>query len=296
MVVTVLGASGFLGQQVVHALLDATDYQVRAFCRSAESLEFGFVEPGRLELVAGSILNPDDVQRALKGADSAIYLIHMMDNNDGDFYLQEAEAARITALVAERTDLQRLVFMGGLGNDNDKLSEHLASRHNTGRILRERLDSVIELRASMIIGDGSVAYDIVRAISNKLPLLMVPRWAITPTQPILVSDVMTYLLAALTVQVTTNQIIEIGGPEQLTYDKLVALYGREHGHRNWVLVVPFVPRWAAILWLKTFMPAKHGRMVRPMVESLNNTMVVRSDTAERIFPTIHPHSIKAALR
>lgn len=294
MIITVIGASGFLGKHLIEQLLADTNNTVRAFSRSAEMLSFPAAKPGQLEYINGDVLNEDDVQRALRGADTAYYLVHMMGNPAGDFYELEDRAAHVTAKVAERVGLQRMIFVGGLGSDSDHLSKHLASRHNTGRILRERLNVVIELRASMIIGEGSVAYDVVRTIAHKLPVLMVPRWSLTKTQPITLYDMLLYMVAALDVATNTNQIVEIGGPVALTYSDLVILYARKIGRRETVFAVPFVPRWAARTWLKMFMPPHHSGVAGPMVDSLSNAMVVTDDSALRLFPAIHPQPIELA--
>jgi uncharacterized protein YbjT (DUF2867 family) len=294
MIITVIGASGFLGHHLVQHLLDTTDHTVRAFCRSAASLDFGQQWPGRLELIAGSVLEPDDLQQALRGSDVVYHLVHFMGSPDGDFYDLEAQSAHMLGQAAERCGVKRLIFMGGLGDDADKLSKHLASRHNTGRILREHSPQTIEFRASMIIGEGSVAYDIVRTIAKRLPVLMVPRWAVTKTQPIALEDALAYLTAALSLQTTSDEIVEIGGPQQLTYEDLVLLYGRKLGRREHVFAVPGVPHWLAIKWINFFMPPKHSDIAGPMVESLSNRMVVTNDSASRLFPTIHPKPITEA--
>lgn len=293
MTITVLGATGFLGQHLIKHLLKTTDHTIRAFCRRADELDIP-AHGGRLQKISGDVLKAEDLQQALRGSDAAYYLIHMMGNPDGDFYELEDQAAHIVADVAQRCDVQRLIYMGGLGNDNEKLSKHLASRHNTGRILREKAPLVIEFRASMIIGEGSVAYDVVRTIATKLPLLMVPRWAVTKTQPITLHDALLYLSQALTLPTTNSQIIEIGGPEQMTYEDLVLAYGSKLGRREIILAIPGVPHWAAIKWLDVFMPPKHAGVARPMVDSLSNVMVVTNPSAAKLFPTIQPQPIRTA--
>lgn len=294
MIITVIGASGFLGQNTIRHLLATTNYTIRAFCRSADSLKFETSHPERLELVTGDALDQADLRRALAGADVAIYLVHMMGNTSGDFYDLEAIAAAEMAAAANHSKVGRIIFMGGLGSDSDtvKLSKHLASRHNTGFVLREHGNLVIEFRASMIIGTGSVAYDIVRTIAHRLPLLMVPSWAVTQTQPIALDDALRYITAAIMLDVTTSHIIQIGGPRQMTYEDLVQLYGRSIGRRPRVYVLPFVPHWLASTWISLFMPKKHSGVALPMVESLSNAMIVTDGSARKFFPDIHPRPIE----
>lgn len=294
MTITILGASGFLGQNLIRHLLATTDHQLRAFCHTAAQLDFG-PDHDRVELIVGDVLKAEDLQQALRGADAAYYLVHMMGNTEGDFYELEAQAAHNVADVAERCDVARLIFMGGLGSDNDTLSKHLASRHNTGRILREHARLVIEFRASMIIGHGSIAYEVVRTIAHRLPVLMVPSWAVTHTQPITLHDALEYLTAALSVHTSTSQIVEIGGPEPMTYEDVVVAYGRSIGRRETIFSIPFVPHWAAIVWINLFMPAHHSGVAKPMVDSLSNEMVVTTDIAHKLFPAIKPEPISNAL-
>jgi uncharacterized protein YbjT (DUF2867 family) len=296
MTITVIGASGFLGKNTIRHLLSTTDYTIRAFCRSAQSLDFETENVERLELIAGDALDQADLRRALDGADVAIYLVHMMGNKSGDFYDLEAIAAAEMASAAEFCKVGRIIFMGGLGNDAEKLSKHLVSRHNTGIILREHGNLVIEFRAAMIIGTGSVAYDIVRTIAHRLPVLMVPSWAVTQTQPIALTDALQYIAAAITLEVTTSHTIQIGGPRRMTYEDLVQLYGRSIGRRPRVYVLSFVPHWLASAWINLFMPKKHSGVALPMVESLNNAMVVTDSSAHEFFPNIHPRPIETIFK
>lgn len=283
--VTIIGATGFLGQNLIRFLQANTSVNIRAFARSANKLPFDGIQK-----VAGSIFDAKQLDKALRGADAVIYLLHMM-GTDGDFYEEEQHAARRFAEAARRSGIKRVIYMGGLGKETDNLSKHLASRHETGRILRESLPLVIELRASMIIAKGSVGYDIIRSMTDKLPVLMVPRWADTRTQPILLDDALHYLAASLVLKAPGHQIVEIGGPERLSYRQIVARYAKQHGRRPFVLTVPLVPRWAAVWWLTRFTSHKNAGIGGPMFDSLRNEMIADTTMAGKLFPAIHPRKI-----
>ena len=298
MLVTIVGATGFLGKNLTAYILRNTDYSVRAFSRSAPSLPFG---SSRVEKTAGSIFEPADVHAALQDADAAIYLFHMMGSQERDFAEGEASAAQSFAYTARQAGLQKLVFFGGLGDDADpKLSKHLASRHATGKILHDNLPEcqVLELRASMVLSDGSVGFDIIRSMADKLPVIIIPTWAVTPTQPIMLDDALQYIVAGLELPSDIpSQVIEIGGPEQLTYRDIATRYARQTAkQRRWnrvqpVITMPLVPRNAAIWWLERFVSPKSAGIGGPMVDSLRNEMTIHTQTAGQLFPDIRPRKI-----
>jgi uncharacterized protein YbjT (DUF2867 family) len=292
--IAIIGASGFLGQALINKLLIETDHQITAYCKSAASLDFGKQYSNRVVNLPGDIFNSESLSRALKNADAAVYLVHMMGSKHADFAEQEAKGALIFSETAKMAGIKRVIFMGGLGDDTEDLSKHLASRHKTGDIMRKKLPLVIEFRASMIIGNGSVAYDIIKAIAQKLPVVAIPRWANTPTQPIGLQDALEYLTQGLIVSVKKHQIVEIGGPEVLTYRQILRRYTAWTGHRQHVFSLPFVPRKAATWWLSQFMPKKDSGIGKPMVDSLHHRMVVTNKTAQELFPGITPQPLESA--
>lgn len=229
--IAIVGASGFVGQNLLRHLLASTDYSVRAICRSPQNIEFDKQYADRVQLIPADVFDQAALQVSLQGADAAVYLIHMMAAK-GDYYDLETKAAETFGKAAQAISLPRVVYMGGLGNDTDKLSRHLRSRHHTGTILKSYVPLVIEFRASMIVGDGSIAYDIMKSLVKNLPVQTMPAWAITKTQPIALDDALQYLTAALTVPVQRSEIVEIGGPEQLSYKDLVARYAAFRGRNQ----------------------------------------------------------------
>lgn len=293
LVVAIMGASGFVGQNLLRHLLATTDYSIRAVCRSPQNVTFDKRYAGRARLVPADIFDYGAVKGSLAGTDVAVYLIHMMGSR-GDFYDLETRAAETFGKAAKAIGLPRVVYMSGLGNDADKLSKHLSSRHHTGRILRSYVPQVLEFRASMIVGDGSIAYDIMKSLVRNLPVQTMPAWAITKTQPIALQDALRYLAGGLTVPLQQPEIVEIGGPEQLSYKDLVARYAAFQGKKPVLILVPIVPLWLGAWWLNLFTPRDHAKVGRSMAESLMNPMLVTNNRAAELFPNIHPEPIEKA--
>jgi uncharacterized protein YbjT (DUF2867 family) len=226
--------------------------------------------------------------------DAAYYFIHLMGHDERDFYEAELEAARNFALAAQGAGVGRVVYMGGLGDHAGSESKHLRSRHETGEILRARLPDVIELRASMIIGSGSVAYDIIRNIVHKLPVVPLPRSAETLTQPIALEDALAYLTAAATVVTKGNTVIDIGGPEVLSYADIYREYAKFVDKKRWLIEVPHVSPYIAGRFLDLLTPTVHARIGGIMAESMANEMTVSDATAGQLFPDITPIHIREA--
>ncbi len=293
--ICIIGATGFIGRKTIDHLLRHSSDSIVAFSRSASSID---IKDYRLHLHDGSVFDETALTHALKNCDAVIYLFHMMGSQTEDFEAGEAAAAKTYIRAAKAAGIQRTVFLGGLGDPHDRaLSKHLRSRLATGRLLREHLDGVIELQASMVIGHGSVGFDIIRTISDTLPVIVIPRWAVTRTQPILASDAIRYIAEAVHLPGSHNQVIGIGGPEVLTYRDIAARYSKEVAakrhilRRQPVLTLPGIPRWAAVWWLDHFAPSKAAGIGGPMVDSLSHEMIVRDAEARHRFPDIHPQRI-----
>jgi uncharacterized protein YbjT (DUF2867 family) len=292
-VIAIIGASGFVGQNLLRYILENTNYIVRAICRNPQNISFDDSNKDRVQLVATDVFDHLAIKSSLEGVTVAVYLIHMMAAK-GDYYDLEAKAAEIFGKSAQEANLPRIIYMGGLGSDDDKLSLHLKSRHHTGEILKNYGPLVIEFRASMIIGDGSVAYDIMKNLVHNLPIQTVPAWALTRTQPIALRDALHYIAESLIVQLQHNEIVEIGGPEQLSYKDLIIRYAASIGRKPKVVLVPIVPLWLGAWWLNLFTPRRHAKVGRSMAESLVNPMVVTNNRAKDLFPDITPESIEKA--
>ena len=292
--VAIVGASGFLGSHLTQYLLKKTLYSITAISRKGQ-LPNGTHSDVRLKLVPASVFDELMMTDALEGVDTAFFFVHMMGQTNTDFYSQEALAAERFSSACKTAGVKRVIYMGGLGDDKEDLSRHLLSRHNTGMVLREHLPLVIEFRASMIIGNGSLAYDIIRNLVQKLPVMVLPKWSVSRTQPIALSDALEYLRQSVEINVPHSEIIEIGGRDVLSYAKLYKLYGRWSGKPRPVIRVAIIPKWLGGSWLNIFTPQKHARVGKVMVNSLANAMVVRHpEKAQLYFPAIKPKDLQTA--
>ncbi|MBC7565130.1 NAD(P)H-binding protein [Candidatus Saccharibacteria bacterium] len=292
--IAIIGASGFLGTQLTHHLLVSTNFHIRAISRNATRMTVEQQYKDRLLRIDADVMDEDEMTIALNGVTTAYYFVHMMGQKNKDFYTQEAIAAHRFSAAAIAAGVERVIFMGGLGNDHEDLSPHLLSRHNNGTILRENLPLVLEFRASMIIGNGSIAFDIVRNLVHKMPVMTLPRWSITNTQPIALADALQYLTQAVTVPLTQHRIVEIGGPEVLSYMQFYKKYAQWSGKHPFIVRVPFLPEWLGGCWLDLFTPKNHAKIGKVMLHSMSNAMIVTHDHALQLFPTIHPRSIEKA--
>lgn len=291
--ITIIGASGFIGHNLIQYLLENSDYSLRAFSRQTNSIRVHSKYIDRVKLINGDAFNAHEVRQAVSGSDAVFYLLHMMAEK-GDYAAKEAEVAEICGKAFAAENINRVVYMGGLGDDQDNLSKHLRSRHHTGEILRKHVKSLIELRASMIIGQGSIGFEIIKRLVHRLPLQTVPTWAITKTQPIALIDALKYLQASIELPIKGHEIIEIGGPDQMSYRDLIKAYGNFQGKKLILIYVPIVPLWLGAWWLNLFTPPRHAKVGRQMAESLANPMLVTNDKAKKYFPEIKPISITKA--
>ena len=309
MVIAIVGAGGFLGKHLVNYLLKHTDYSIKAISHShattVSTEPLIYSEPqyaGRVSLVEGDVFDEDGMTDDLAGVDVAFYFVHMMGqkrekkvtDKTTNFYKLEAQAARLFGGAVAKAGVKRVVYMGGLGDDRDKLLAHLASRHNTGKILRQFCPLVIEFRASMIIGQGSVAFDIIDNLVRKLPVMGLPPCSSTLTQPIALADALEYLEQSISRPFDSHQVIEIGGPTALSYKDLYRQYARWLNKHPVIIRLPFIPVELAAHWLNFFTPKVHARIGRAMVDSMNNAMVADETLALKLFPDIKPRSLQAA--
>ncbi|HTK46408.1 MAG TPA: SDR family oxidoreductase [Gemmatimonadaceae bacterium] len=285
----VTGASGYVGGRLVAALAQRGE-RVRCLARRPRELE-SRVARG-VEVVAGDVLDPASLERALAGVDTAFYLVHGMGSAH-DFEEEERRGAANFARAALAAGVRRLVYLGGLGTATD-LSPHLASRHEVGRILRESGVPTIELRASIILGSGSLSYEMLRALVERLPVLVTPRWVRQLTQPIAIEDVIAYLVAAPDAMATGSVVVEIGGPDRVSYVDLMREHAAQRGLRRVIIGVPVLTPRLSSLWLGLVTPV-YARVGRKLIDSLRNETVVTSDVAGELFPGIRPRGVRDAL-
>jgi uncharacterized protein YbjT (DUF2867 family) len=286
--VLLTGATGYVGGRLL-AELERRSMPLRCFTRRPEAL-WGRVAPST-EIAAGDALDAAAVRQALDGASAAYYLIHSMGGED--FAARDREAARIFGDAARDVGVRRIIYLGGLGEGASGLSEHLRSRQETGEILRRSGVPVVELRASIVLGSGSLSFEMIRALVERLPVMICPRWVAVETQPISVEDLIAYLVAALDLTEGDERIYEIGGPDRVTYADLMREYARQRGLKRLLIPVPLLTPRLSSLWLGLVTPV-YARVGRKLVDSLRNSTVIRDPAALAAFP-VKPRGVREAI-
>lgn len=290
-VILLTGATGYVGGRLIPSL-EQQGVRLRCLVRNPEKLK-SQVAP-TTELVAGDVRDAASLERALKGVHTAYYLVHLMSGSK-DFEKEDRLAAANFARAAADGGVRRIIYLGGLGDDTDPdLSPHLRSRHEVGEILRGAEVETIEFRAAMVIGAGSLSFELLKSLTDRLPVMLCPRWLTTPTQPIAVDDVLAYLLAAKDLPPGESRVFEIGSPDVTTYGDLIREYARQRGLRRWLISVPVLTPYLSGLWLALVTPARF-EVGRHLIEGLKNPMVVRDRAAEEVFP-IRPMGVPEAIR
>lgn len=283
------GTTGYVGGRLLK-FLEEKKIPLRCMIRRPETLQEE-ISPST-ELVKGDVLDPSSLVAALKGIDTAYYLIHSLTSK-GVFDEEEKQAAENFAAAAKFCGVKKIIYLGGLGSSEDQLSEHLKSRQKVGEILRKSGCVVIEFRASIILGSGSISFEILRSLVEKLPIMVTPRWVKTPTQAIAIEDVISYLWLALEKNFEHSEIFEIGGKDINSYEALMLEYAKQRGLRRYLLPVPFLTPSLSSLWLALITPA-YQRIGRKLVEGLRNPTVVQNSKALEVFP-LRPMGISEAI-
>lgn len=282
------GATGYVGGRLL-AVLAEQGCAVRCLVRRAAFLRSRVAEAA--EVVQGDVLDFDSLSAALRGVDTAYYLVHSMSAKAG-FAGRDRQAAENFARAAREAGVRRIIYLGGLGSE-EALSPHLASRQQVGRILRESGVPTIEFRASIIIGSGSLSFEMIRALVHKLPVMVAPRWVDVQAQPIGIEDVIDYLVAALDIELPESTIYEIGGPRKMSYRDLMNEYARLQGLRRWIIPVPVLTPRLSGLWLTLVTPL-YARVGRQLIDSIRNETVVRDERATGDFD-IRPRDVRASM-
>ncbi len=284
------GATGYVGGRLL-PLLEARGLTVRCLARRPENLQDR--RGPHTEVVAGDVLDADSLTLAMQGIDTAYYLVHSMASS-GSFEEQDRLAATNFANAARDAGVRRIVYLGGLGEDGPQLSPHLRSRHEVGKVLRQSGCVVIEFRASIVIGSGSLSFELVRALVQRLPVMICPKWVSVQAQPIAIEDLLDYLLAALDWPGTESRIFEIGGPDQVSYLEIMREQARQRGLKRWFISVPVLTPRLSSLWLGLVTPV-YARVGRKLVDSMRNPTVVKDSSALREFP-VQPRGLRAAIQ
>jgi len=272
--VVVFGATGTVGEALLPAL--AGDHEVTAFSRSAdEGLRDG------VRWVRGDVEDRASVDHALEGAEVVYYLVHSLGTTG--FEERERHNADIVAQAAETAGLRQIVYLGGLGEDSDDLSPHLRSRRETERRLAAGSVPATTLRAGMVVGEGSAAFETIKALVDRLPVMILPRWAKTPTQPIALADVVRYLAGVCGRAETFGETYDVAGPDVMSYAEMISRISRLKGKAPYLVEVPVLTPWLSALWIELVTPAR-ADVARPLIEGLRNPTVATEERIREIVP------------
>jgi uncharacterized protein YbjT (DUF2867 family) len=278
--VLLTGVSGYVGGRLLPRL-EQRGLPVRCLARRPEFLA-GRVGP-KTEIVQGDVLRPGTLAPALEGVHTAYYMVHSMGSAGSEgFEARDRLGAENFARAARASGVRRIVYLGGLGDEEGDLSPHLRSRHEVGRVMRASGVPVIEFRASIVIGSGSLSFEMLRALVERLPVMVTPRWVHVRAQPIAINDLLAYLEAALDLETEESRIYEIGGAERVSYGELMREYARQRQLRRFMIPVPVLTPRLSSLWLG-FVTPLYARVGRALIESICHETVVRDDRARQDF-------------
>ena len=284
--VLVLGSTGYVGGRLVPLLLER-GHRVRAAGRSVDKiLARPWGNNPNVEVVRADMHDADSLMQAAEGCRAAFYLVHSMSRPSRDFAADERDAAYNMVSAAGNAGLERIIYLGGLGEDHEDrpLSKHLRSRAEVARILRLSPAKVTTLRAAQIIGSGSSSFELVRYLADRLPVMLTPKWVRTKTQPISIRNVLGYLAGCLENEATAGLTLDIGGPDILSYTELFHLYAEVAGlPRRHILPAPFVSPRLSSFWVSMFTPVPMS-LVRSLVEGLRNEVICRDNAIRELVP------------
>jgi uncharacterized protein YbjT (DUF2867 family) len=287
--VLLTGATGYIGGRL-RERLEAEGHHVRCLVRRPEFLRSTVATT--TEVVQGDVRNLNSLLVALHGVHTAYYLVHSMGSS-GAFEEEDRQGAHNFAEAARRAGVKRIIYLGGLAQSDNSLSSHLRSRHEVGDLLRQSGIPVIEFRASIVIGSGSLSFEMIRALVERLPIMITPRWVSVLAQPIAIDDLLAYLLAALQLPEEEQRIFEIGGAEQVSYGDLMREYARQRGLPRVMIRVPVLTPRLSSLWLGLVTPL-YARVGRKIVDSIRHPTIVQDPTALHAFP-IRPIGMRDAI-
>ncbi len=267
-------------------LLYEAGYRVRAMGRSLPKLSSRpWAQHPSVELVEGDVLDLDSLKEACRGCWAAFYLVHSMNTAQKDFAEADRRSARNMVAAAAHANMERIIYLGGLGNPDDPtLSDHLRSRLEVGKILQSGPVPTTWLRSAMILGSGSASFEMLRYLVDRLPVMFTPPWVETPVQPVSIRNVLNYLKGCLEHEETTGQTFDIGGPEVLTYRRLIEIYAEAAGlPRRRIIPVGFLTPRLSALWVHLLTPVP-ASIAKPLAEGLMNEVTCKDNRIREIIP------------
>ena len=286
--ILVTGASGFIGKKLLNQLTNS-GFTVTAMSRSK------YPDSEKIKRVQADAFDVDSLTKATEGITTAFYLLHSMEGSKKDwaeFANREKQQAQNFLKAATASGVKRIIYLGGLVNEGLELSKHMKSRHDVGKILASGNIPVTELRASVIVGAEGGSYAMLRYLVERLPLMVCPKWVKSQTQPIAVENVVDYLIGSMKNPETTGKILEIGGPDIMTYEQLMRLYSSILNRNLTVIQIPFLTPRLSSYWIDLVTPVK-ASLARPLVDSLVHDSVVKDDSAQKLIPVQLAHMTQA---
>lgn len=289
--VLITGATGYIGRRLKHRLLQTTKLNVRIFVRNRKKVQVAMLD--KVDIREGTTFDQDALHDALQGVDTAFYLIHSMGAKE-DFEDKDRESAENFVKACIANGVRRIIYLGGLGVKEDA-SKHLLSRIETGEILSEKPEQIqtIWLRAGAIIGSGSSSFEIIRHLTQKLPVMITPRWVKTKTQAIGIADVLSYLQASIDLPHQENLIVDIGS-EKLSFEQMMQQAAQVMNLKRYLFPVPFLTPRLSSYWLLLVTPLPY-KLASALVEGMKSETVLQNDHAAEFYPQIQPISYKQAV-
>lgn len=291
MKVLLTGSTGYIGRRLKQKLLEDKNIELKLLVRNKNSVRSNL--QNKIEIIEGDTFNKDSLKEALKDVDTAYYLIHSLSNENYKD-LDKISAQNFLDIACE-CGVKRVIYLGGLGVKNENTSEHLLSRIETGEILSSNKNvQTIWLRAGVIIGSGSASFEIIRNLTEKLPIMTTPKWVTTKAQPIAVNDVLSYLYNSLYLEKKENLIVDIGS-EQLSYKDMMLKTAKVLGLKRWIIPLPFMSINLSSYWLNLFTPVPFS-IAKALIEGLKSEVVIQNQNAKKYFPNIIPISYEDAVK
>ncbi|OUW62649.1 MAG: hypothetical protein CBD58_01520 [bacterium TMED198] len=289
--ILVTGATGYIGGRIVPVLLE-NGFSIRVLARNPKRLQN---KPwyDDIEVFDGDVLNKSSMVGLFEDVDTALYLIHSMASYD-DFDSTDIKAAKNFSSIAKNEGLKRIIYLGGLADKNSNLSKHLSSRIETGDELRNSGINIIEFRASVIVGSGSLSFEMIRHLSERLPVMICPKWVYTKTQPIAIRNVLDYILKTIQLKLNKNYIFEIGGKDVLSYGDMIKEYSSERKLNRFLVPIPFLTPNLSSYWVHWTTPLS-ANITRPLVEGLKNESIIKKHIKEDFFKNIKLLNYKEAV-
>ena len=283
------GATGYVGGKLLKRL-ELEGFPVNCLVRDPSKIK---ETAPTTRVFEGDVRYQSSMWHAFQGVETAYYLVHSLADKKKVFVANELKAAENFSIMARSAGVKRIIYLGGLGKNSTGLSPHLKSRQDVGFLLRTSGVQTLELRASIVLGAGSLSFEMIRALTERLPALIMPKWVSVKAQPIGIQDLLDYLVQSVSLNLSGSRIIEIGGADQVSYRDLMVEYARQRHLKRWFVPVPVLTPWLSSHWLGLVTPMQ-AAVGRKLIESIRNTTVVEDPSARKFFD-IKPLSASAAI-